>query len=96
MVSDGKPSAFKRQIKLMPYYLAHYAFRCLTIVTFFIYMKVSLFESSLFCHCQDWAILVAIVPLVSFNMWLTRHTYTLPTNPGRQDHLRFCTVVGGM
>lgn len=56
----------------------------------------SLFGSSLFCHCQDWAILVAIVPLVSFNMWLTRHTYTLPTNPGRQDHLRFCTVVGGM
>ena len=40
IVSDGKPSDCKRQIQLMPYYLTHYAFRSLTIATFFIYMKV--------------------------------------------------------
>ena len=41
IVSDGKPSEFWRQIKLMPYYLAHYVFRSLSIAIFFIYMKVS-------------------------------------------------------
>jgi len=81
IVSDGKPSEFWRQIKLMPYYLAHYAFRSLSIAIFFIYMK-------------EWAILVAIVPLIVFNMWLTRRTYKLPTATPQQ-HLRFCTVVGG-
>ena len=42
IVSDGKPSDCKRQIKLVPYYLVHYAFRSLAIATFFIYMKASL------------------------------------------------------
>ena len=44
---------------------------------------------------QEWAILVAIVPLIVFNMWLTRRTYKLPTATPQQ-HLRFCTVVGGI
>merc|ERR1711971_181295 len=81
IVSDGKPSDCCRQIKLMPYYLAHYAFRSLSIAIFFIYMK-------------EWAILVTIMPLIAFNMWLTRKTYKLPTATPQQ-HLRFCTVVGG-
>ena len=42
VVSDGKPSDFKQQMKLMPYYLAHFAFRSLAIATFFIYWKVKL------------------------------------------------------
>lgn len=41
VVSDGKPSNFWRQIKLMPYYLVHFAFRSLALVTFFIYWKAS-------------------------------------------------------
>ena len=43
---------------------------------------------------QVWAIPVAIMPLVIFNMWLTRRTYKLPTAPPQQ-HLVFCTIVGG-
>ena len=96
IVSDGKPSEFWRQIKLMPYYLAHYVFRSLSIAIFFIYMKAS-FTKLIFCDIasQEWAILVAIVPLIVFNMWLTRRTYKLPTATPQQ-HLRFCTVVGGI
>ena len=41
VVSDGKPSNFWHQIKLMPYYLVHFAFRSLALVTFFIYWKAS-------------------------------------------------------
>ena len=43
---------------------------------------------------QDWAILVVVVPLVAFNMWLTRQTYKLPCAQP-DPHLLFCTVVGG-
>lgn len=81
IVSDGEASNLRRQIKLVPYYLIHLAFRSLALATFFIYWK-------------ELAILT-IVPLVIFNMWLTRHTYKLPTNSDEQHHLHFCTVVGG-
>lgn len=43
IVSDGEASNVKRQIKLIPYYLAHLAFRSLALATFFIYWKVSFF-----------------------------------------------------
>ena len=33
------------------------------------------------------------MPLVIFNMWLTRHTYEKHNSD--QPHLNFCTVVGG-
>ena len=41
LAQAGKPSDFKKQIKFIPYYFAHYAFRSLAVATFFIYMKVS-------------------------------------------------------
>ena len=43
IVSDGEASNVKRQIKLIPYYLVHLAFRSLALATFFIYWKVSFF-----------------------------------------------------
>ena len=172
VVSDGKQSHFWRQIQLMPYYLVHFAFRSLALVTFFIYWKASLennllhitlvltatiplfqdpiystinvkgqsepllveyttntnitdsnsrnsleittyvpftitiifnatflkkntFYKFLSFLSQEWAILT-IVPLASFNMWLTRHTYQLPWQADEQQHLWFCTVVGGI
>ena len=52
IVSDGKPSDFCRQIKLMPYYLAHYAFRSLSIAIFFIYMKVTFLKTYFVWLCN--------------------------------------------
>ena len=97
IVSDGEASNLRRQIKLVPYYLIHLAFRSLALATFFIYWKVS-FAHLLIKHLdfafKEYAIFT-IVPLVIFNMWLTRRTYKLPTNSDEQHHLHFCTVVGG-
>ena len=100
IVSDGEASNVKRQIKLIPYYLAHLAFRSLALATFFIYWKVSfsssnLVEFKLFNSALKELAILTIVPLVIFNMWLTRHTYKLRTNSDEQHHLRFCTLVGG-
>ena len=97
IVSDGEASNVKRQIKLVPFYLVHLAFRSLALATFFIYWKVSFANWVDFKHfnfsLKELAILT-IVPLVIFNMWLTRHTYMLPDSD-EQHHLHFCTVVGG-
>ena len=50
IVSDGEASNVKRQIKLVPYYLVHLAFRSLALATFFIYWKVSFENVKNFVH----------------------------------------------
>ena len=40
VISDGEEQNLKRQSKLLPYYLVHFAFRSFALATFFIYWKV--------------------------------------------------------
>ena len=40
VISDGQEQDIKRQLKMLPYYLVHFAFRSLRLATFFIYWRV--------------------------------------------------------
>ena len=40
VILDGKEQDVKWQLKLLPYYGVHFAFRSITLATFFIYWKV--------------------------------------------------------
>ena len=40
VISDGEEQNIKRQLKLVAYYLVHWAFRSFALATFFIYWKV--------------------------------------------------------
>ena len=41
VISDGQEQDIKRQLKMLPYYFVHFAFRSLSLATFFIYWRVT-------------------------------------------------------
>ena len=41
VISDGQEQDIKRQLKMLPYYFVHFAFRSFSLATFFIYWRVN-------------------------------------------------------